>query len=37
MFKQIIEKLKFGSCKTKVTNDENAITESEKKAEDVKK
>jgi len=31
MFKKIIEKLKFGSCKTKVTSDVNAFTESEKK------
>ena len=37
MFKQIIEKLKFGSCKTKVTSNGNAITDSEKKTEDVKK
>ena len=38
MFKKIIEKLKFASCKTKVTSDVNAFTESEKKkSEDVKK
>ena len=31
MFKKILEKLKFGSCKTKVTTDVNTFTESEKK------
>lgn len=31
MFKKIIEKLKFGSCKTKTTNDVDAFKESEKK------
>lgn len=31
MFKKIIEKLKCGSCKTKVASDVNAFTESEKK------
>jgi len=34
MFKKIIEKLKFGSCKTKVTNDVNAFIESEKKKQE---
>jgi hypothetical protein len=33
MFKKIIEKLKFGSCKTKTTNDVDAFKESEKKQE----
>ncbi len=38
MFKKIIEKLKFGSCKTPSTKDVNAFKESEKKKpEDVKK
>ena len=38
MFKKIIEKLKFGSCKTKVASDVNALTESEKKkSEDIEK
>ena len=38
MFKKIIEKLKFGSCKTEITKDVNAFKESEKKkAEGVKK
>ena len=38
MFKKIIEKLKFGSCKTKVASDVNAFTESEKKkSEDIEK
>ena len=38
MFKKILEKLKFGSCKTKVTTDVNAFTESEKKnPEDIEK
>jgi len=32
--KKIIEKLKFGSCKTKVASDVNAFTESEKKKSD---
>ncbi len=31
MFKKIIEKLKFGSCKTKVSDDVNAFKESDKK------
>ena len=31
MFKKIIEKLKFGSCKTQVAKDVNAFKESEKK------
>lgn len=31
MFKKIIEKLRFGSCKPKTTSDVNAFTESEKK------
>jgi hypothetical protein len=34
MFKKIIEKLKFGSCKTKYSEDVNAFKESEKKPED---
>jgi hypothetical protein len=34
MFKKIIEKLRFGSCKTKITDDVNAFKESEKKQED---
>jgi hypothetical protein len=34
MFKKIIEKLKFGSCKTKPSEDVNAFKESEKKQED---
>ena len=33
MFKKIIEKLRFGSCKTKTTNNVNAFKESEKKQE----
>ena len=33
MFKKIIEKLRFGSCKTKTTDDVNAFKESEKKQE----
>jgi hypothetical protein len=38
MFKKIIKKLQFGSCKTQVTNDVNAFEESEKKKpEDVEK
>jgi len=38
MFKKIIEKLKFSSCKTKVASDVNAFKESEKKKpEDVEK
>ena len=38
MFKKIIEKLKFSSCKTKVASDVNAFTESEKKkSEDIEK
>jgi len=38
MFKKIIEKLQYGSCKTKVTNDVNAFKESEKKkSEDIEK
>jgi len=31
MFKKIIEKLQFGSCKTQVANDVNAFKESEEK------
>jgi len=34
MFKKIIEKLRFGSCKTKILDDVNAFKESEKKQED---
>jgi hypothetical protein len=34
MFKKIIEKLRFSSCKTKITDDVNAFKESEKKQED---
>ena len=38
MFKKIIKKLQFGSCKTQVANDVNAFKESEKKEqEDVEK
>jgi len=38
MFKKIIGKLKFGSCKTKVLDDVNAFKESEKKkSEDAEK
>ncbi len=38
MFKKIIEKLKFGSCKTQDAKDVNAFKESEKKKpEDVEK
>ena len=38
MFKKIIKKLQFGSCKTQVANDVNAFKESEKKKpEDVEK
>ncbi len=37
MFKKIIEKLGFGSCKTKTTNDVNAFKESEKKSEEKSK
>jgi len=38
MFKKIIEKLQFGSCKTQVAKDVNAFKESEKKKlEDVEK
>ena len=38
MFKKIIEKLKFGSCKTEVAKDVNAFKESgKKKPEDVEK
>ncbi|KAF6248425.1 MAG: hypothetical protein EX284_06375 [Candidatus Nitrosopumilus sp. MTA1] len=38
MFKKIIKKLQFGSCKTQVVNDVNAFKESEKKKpEDVEK
>ena len=38
MFEKIIEKLKFGSCKTQVAKDTNAFEESEKKkTEDVEK
>ncbi len=38
MFKKIIEKLKFGYCKTKVASDVNVFTESEKKkSEDAEK
>jgi hypothetical protein len=34
MFKKILEKLRFGSCKTKPTDNVNAFEESEKKKED---
>jgi len=34
MFKKIIEKLKFGSCKTEIAKDVNAFKESEKKKPD---
>ena len=34
MFKKIIEKLRFGSCKIKTTDNVNAFEESEKKKED---
>lgn len=34
MFKKIIEKLKFGSCKTRAADDVNAFKESEKKKDD---
>lgn len=34
MFRKIITKLKFGSCKTKVTEDVNAFKESEKNKPD---
>jgi hypothetical protein len=37
MFEKIIKKLKFGSCKTNVTDDVNAFKNSEKKQEDSKK
>ena len=38
MFEKILEKLKFGSCKTQVAKDVNAFKESEKKKpEDVEK
>lgn len=38
MFKKIIEKLKFGSGKTKITSNVNTFTESEKKkSEDIEK
>jgi len=37
MFKKIIEKLRFGSCKTKTTDDVNAFKESEKKSEEKSK
>jgi hypothetical protein len=33
MFKNILAKLKFGTCKTKVTDDVNATKESEEKKE----
>jgi len=33
MFEKIIKKLKFGSCKTTITDDVNAFKESEKKPE----
>ena len=33
MFKKIIEKLRFGSCKIKTADDVNAFKESEKKQE----
>jgi len=33
MFKKIIEKIRFGSCKTNTTNNVNAFKESEKKQE----
>ena len=38
MFEKIIEKLKFGSCKTQDAKDVNAFKESEKKkSEDIEK
>ena len=37
MFKKVLEKLKFGCCTTKSTNDVNAFKESEKKAEEKSK
>jgi hypothetical protein len=33
MFKKILEKLKFGSCKVKTTNDVDEFKKSEKKQE----
>jgi hypothetical protein len=36
MFKKIIEKLRFGSSKAKVTEDVNAFKESEKKQDSTK-
>ncbi len=38
MFEKILQKIKFGSCNTKVSDDVNAFKESEKKKpEDVEK
>ena len=38
MFEKILQKIKFGSCKTKVASNVNAFTESEKKkSEDIEK
>ncbi len=38
MFEKILQKIKFGSCKTKVASDVNTFTESEKKkSEDIEK
>jgi hypothetical protein len=34
MFKKIMGKLRFGSCKTKTTNDVDGFKESEKKPEE---
>jgi len=36
MFEKIIKKLKFGSCKTKTSDDVNAFKKSEKSKQDVK-
>lgn len=37
MFKKILGKLKFGVCKTKISDDVNAFKESEKKQEEKSK
>ena len=37
MFKKILEKLKFGSCEIKSSEDVNAFKESEKKTEEKSK
>jgi hypothetical protein len=37
MFKKIIEKLGFGSCKPQISEDVNAFKESEKKPEEKSK